>query len=532
MTRVWFENKDDLKKWLRGQPRRVAVAIAARAAMRALPTLETWLARDEEKAISIVLPTFRATSASRFAAADAKREALVLKAAFAAFAADAAASAAFAAFAADAAASAADAAASAADAFAAAGAARVAVWKAVEDDAHILERQGKQGIGEVMRRPLWPYGMPEKLQRLWASMKQRLLAREGEHWEVWTTWYDARLDPSRKIPCYSPPDENLERARILLPEKVWEAGPATANAEIRRLIDEHDCSRPPPPEQLDGVQFEMDEAGQLDVRRQPPDEEEADNPLLQEMFQRIRRKLAQLSQHMAGIGNQYPELANVIRDYETATDVATLAELDVPTVWMTGLGLVAQAEAFGNMDNNAALIPRLEPEVEGLLREVAGLHGAFIMGFRQGRELVSGSIMGQLPSDAVERLQEAQKNFLDWLLQLPDASLSTLARSVIDTASNQLEVGAVRAEDAVGKFLHVPVNITIAVSSRLASLITSGMLAAAMGPEGIKAWLQFFQTHGGIIAALAQTMPELRAYLRYLFDRAGWNFPNADDERG
>ncbi len=83
--------------------------------------------------------------------------------------------------------------------------------------------------------------MPQELHELWTSLKSRLLERKDEHWEVWTNWYDARLDPSRSIPCYSPPIPELERKRVLLPEEVWKAGPAKANAEIKRLIEEHGC---------------------------------------------------------------------------------------------------------------------------------------------------------------------------------------------------------------------------------------------------------------------------------------------------
>jgi hypothetical protein len=96
-----------------------------------------------------------------------------------------------------------------------------------------------------MARPVWPDGAPKELQNLWASMKRRLLAREGEHWEAWTNWYDARLDPATPIPCYNPPIEELERARVLLPEDLWKQGPAAVNAEIQRLIEEDGCGEEP-----------------------------------------------------------------------------------------------------------------------------------------------------------------------------------------------------------------------------------------------------------------------------------------------
>ena len=103
-------------------------------------------------------------------------------------------------------------------------------------------------------------------------MKHRLLARKDEHWEVWTNWYDARLDPLKNIPCYSPPIKELERARVLLPKDLWEEGPAAVNAAIKRLIEEHDCNK----EEGEGLEelkqipapyvFEEDEQGRIIAR--------------------------------------------------------------------------------------------------------------------------------------------------------------------------------------------------------------------------------------------------------------------------
>ena len=122
--RLNFDHRDELERWLNEQPREVSVAIAARAALRALPLLATdsrLSGKEREKALStLVLPVFRAMAAPwaaarypahgaelRTAAADAYAAAAA--AAYAAFAAAAAAAAdaaaadaAFAAFAADA----------------------------------------------------------------------------------------------------------------------------------------------------------------------------------------------------------------------------------------------------------------------------------------------------------------------------------------------------------------------------------------------------------------------------------------------
>ena len=59
-----------------------------------------------------------------------------------------------------------------------------------------------------------------------------MLLDVNDNWEVWTEWYEARLRGEGGI-------EELEVARLLLPEGVWQRGPAAVNAQIRKLIAAH-----------------------------------------------------------------------------------------------------------------------------------------------------------------------------------------------------------------------------------------------------------------------------------------------------
>ncbi|MEO0960354.1 MAG: hypothetical protein AAFY66_18195, partial [Pseudomonadota bacterium] len=87
------------------------------------------------------------------------------------------------------------------------------------------------GAAALARRPLWPDGaMPPTLADVWGALKTRLLARQDEHWEVWTEWYEARLRGDSGNPA-------LEYERVTSPEIDWEAGPATVNAKIKEIIE-------------------------------------------------------------------------------------------------------------------------------------------------------------------------------------------------------------------------------------------------------------------------------------------------------
>ncbi|MEJ8475461.1 hypothetical protein [Roseibium algae] len=74
---------------------------------------------------------------------------------------------------------------------------------------------------------------------MWRDMRQSLEALDQD-WDVWTDWYDDRLQGR-------PANPDLEVARVTLPEDLWQQGPEVVNARIRELIAEY----APPAEAID-----------------------------------------------------------------------------------------------------------------------------------------------------------------------------------------------------------------------------------------------------------------------------------------
>jgi hypothetical protein len=257
-----INNREELEAWLRMQPREVAVTLAARAALRVLPLV--WTARyagyKGDLFEDIVLPVFRATAVA-WATAKYPAHATRLKgaAASAASVARTAASATtstggghnFAAAAAGAAAMSTleypepssdtpfrvtgivEAAINASGAAAANAAAATlsavtgaAFWPAVSIDATRVEGPASAIDGS----PLWTQGQPVELQSLWQELKVALRATKQD-WEVWTDWYDDRLDGRVR-------EEERELAYVRIDDALWNQGPAIVNAEIKRRIDE------------------------------------------------------------------------------------------------------------------------------------------------------------------------------------------------------------------------------------------------------------------------------------------------------
>ncbi len=297
-TGVRVANEGEFRAWLdqRKPPNEICVALAARAALRALPLVATARFSDSPEGArqfaELAAAVFRATALARVAttyptranelrASDAAASDAAARAAAASDAADAAA----AAHAAYAAAAAADAAAyadyaayAAADAAASAASdAAAAYWDALSTDLQAVEAGASSR--ELAARPLWPNEPPEAIAGYWRALSARLPQSDG--WRVWTRWYEARLKGERW-------SEEREVIYATVPVETWDEGPAAANAWIAERLGEAraplepsivpeeispevlDLPPPPPVENVPSVfTYGANAAGQIDITAGP-----------------------------------------------------------------------------------------------------------------------------------------------------------------------------------------------------------------------------------------------------------------------
>ncbi len=114
--------------------------------------------------------------------------------------------------------------AAAAHAFTAADPAQFTVWDEVLAD---VQKAQQFGTSAITRSPLWSHGAPEWAQNAWVSLQVYL--PKGEDWEVWIDWYEQRLRGGSRAKEY-------ELVFANVPSKVWEKGPAAANAWIKEHL--------------------------------------------------------------------------------------------------------------------------------------------------------------------------------------------------------------------------------------------------------------------------------------------------------
>ena len=340
-----------LEIWLHDKPQNVAIAIAARTALRVLPVIATEMPPRGGKQrlasfVALASAAFRCNAlaliaskypahadhfAARYAAATADlhaRSAAVPSAAAAAaadsadFAARSAANvgspAEFAARCAEFA--------NFADGFADNSG---AVWAEIGADAETIEAGAS--THELLEAPLWPIGRtgPEWARKNWARMNDALAGMDN--WQVWLDWYENRLNGRSR-------GEAFELIFASVPESEWEKGPAAANAWIAARL-------PKPGDELirhlhqdaggAAIRIESGKA-QIDSRGLEADFEVAAQPQTQQLLERARARALTARDHVVKLANQYG-FEGIASDVEQFTrlmsgDAENLAA-NISTAW-------------------------------------------------------------------------------------------------------------------------------------------------------------------------------------------------------
>jgi hypothetical protein len=398
---VSFADKEAVVGWLNQQSEDVAVVFAARAALRVLPTMKFGSVGGPVRLATraLILRAFRAAATAWAVAAypqartnlnDAARDALsglgdlraqppIRAAVYAAATATGAGNAAMQhaatviGYALDAAA------AGGRDAF-------QALLRAFAADAGLLSE--RYSPVTIANSQLWPGKyVPVSIGDTWIELRDGLLAA-NEKWEVWTNWYERRLNGDT-------PDPDLEITKVILDHDFWEQDPNEVNAHLSEMIKEREIfnsaleEEPETPPDLADIprqtpaasQFFVNPQGELDLLPDPPTKDDAQR----ELYQEVRYKALSLS----SLGhNQLADMAEAMSRFLAALP-EDYTSVSIARIWSRGNTLRQRLKAHDSAGattdpTDPAILPRLVAE---MLRDLVESYNIFIIGDAEGREL-------------------------------------------------------------------------------------------------------------------------------------------------
>ncbi|AXS42782.1 hypothetical protein D1F64_21280 [Breoghania sp. L-A4] len=283
----------------------------------------------------------------------------------------------------------------------------------------------------------------------WSRVKRQLRAELGE--DVSESWFgrvDLESDGPDETVLLSVPTRFLKQwlqahyYDLLL--KLWKLENRKVNQIefiVRRKGLEEDHRKnipsaaliPPEPDQGPGPQYGV-QRGRLSEKISFPKGDESARQA--GLHKRLKANAASLARSLKA-SNRYVELAAAAEEYALLLD-EPVESSDVTGLWAVGGALSSFAQSYRDQNVGRTFADPLEPQLEALLLSVSRQHGAFIMGFEEGRDLVNRADeyaldparLGEIALPGNEILRELTEN-----RELVDERTRALHRPVRDSAA-------------------------------------------------------------------------------------------------
>jgi len=274
-----------------------------------------------------------------------------------------------------------------------------------------------------------------------------------------------------------------------------------------------------------GSTFVITPAG-FELASGTPEQAEQEDNSQQALLRRIVRRVERLREPMRQLSNTHPALAEEFADYDSLLS-HKISELDVPSLWSCGSGLIEFVRALDAQVSAATLTPLIEPEPLADLRALIHDHAAFILGFEKGRELASRVA-------ALHNLERTPEQLRDMALRVLRPMLE--GRHLLAQQAQRLVRALVRAfedGDAKGFALltagfETGKNGIIAFGRALHPvLLAAGAVDIARALLGdasadtLRAATVYLRDNAEPLIGLAASDPQLSIWLEWLISRMG-----------
>jgi hypothetical protein len=292
-------------------------------------------------------------------------------------------------------------------------------------------------------------------------------------------------------------------------------------AGIHSQIDKKFGVTPPEPSSGIGPQYHPRDGKLSEISNPPVQGEAAQQANLHKL---LLREAATLAKNLERSANRFPELSNAASEYFKLLNTE-ITNADVTAIWAVGGSIASFARSYREQSIAKTLAEPLEPQLDALLQSVVRQHGAFILGFEEGRDLVQRADEFAVDTTRLRELEGLGSDLLNEFTDnsnLVDDRTREIHRPVRDSAT---EFGWATSRVGFSAYLIVRngvraiIKFTLGNDPNIGAIL--GVLAGGSALAGdsealfIRAALPVLQHHGVQILAFFNHSPEMRAYVEW-----------------
>jgi Clp amino terminal domain, pathogenicity island component len=280
------------------------------------------------------------------------------------------------------------------------------------------------------------------------------------------------------------------------------------------------------PEPEPGPEFDITNRG-LSLRASHPPQTPFDDRTQRNLHERLQKAAPLLARASRGSNTPaHQGLALVASEYADLI-AQPLDALDVVSVWAVGAGLLANRDAFARAHDNRTMTEPLEPAHFALLQQVAEVHGGFILGFPEARELADRADQSRISGEAMEKVVSLARGIIDELRNSRD-EVDVRTRNFLAAVEEGLVEPGWKITRAGYAAYVVTRNALIAIGRLLNwanssfSTIVGGIALNHVDPGLVHTqfWIEFVVKNGRDILAFAEPFPELKIWLHAQIEAA------------
>ncbi len=220
--------------------------------------------------------------------------------------------------------------------------------------------------------------IPQKFRYEWTELKEKLLSRQSENWQVWTDWYEDRIHGAPLIPELEVGDPTKsEFARVTFPEGFYD-NPVELNSRLKIVLEKY-LARQQKIIQDESVEtFNLNDRGLIDRATVSTSSELSDTLVQRNWYVSLRKSALDLK----ALGeNALGRAAGPVEDLVNAVP-ENISDAKVAILWPAAnrLRRLKLAHEKGSASSDEYHPNRLSPEVIDDIDQFVGVYNNLVLG--------------------------------------------------------------------------------------------------------------------------------------------------------